>query len=1431
MFKRIIYFSIHNKLLIGVFTLALIGWGIYNLSHLPLDAVPDITDNQVQIITSSPDLSAQEVERFITYPLEIEMGNIPRVEQIRSISRFGLSVITIVFDEKADIYWAREQINQKIQKAKTTIPSGYGNPEMGPISTGLGEIYQYVIYPADGYEDQFDATELRSIQDWLIRRQLTGLKGVVEVNSAGGYLKQYEIALDQIRMKAFGVPLHEIYDAVANSNANSGGSYIEKENQTFFIRGEGMATSMTDLENIVIRRGGVAPLLLKDVAKVRIGHAPRFGAVTMNGKGEVVAGQVMMLKGENSMEVTKRVKERIEAIKQTLPEGIVLEPYLDRSKLVNQTTHTVTKNLIEGALIVIFILVLLLGNLRAGLIVASVIPISMLFAVSCMRIFGVSANLMSLGAIDFGLIVDGAVIVVEAILHHLGVKNKTAQLTAQQKSNEIFKAAAGIRTSAAFGEIIILMVYVPIFFLRGVEGKMFIPMAQTVSFAILGALILSTTYVPMMADLFLRNAVARENSLSDRIMNLIYRTYEPVRRFAFRFKYGILGGVLILFVFSLLVFSRMGSEFIPTLEEGDLALHQILPTGSSIRKGVEVSATLQDILTSKFPEVDKVVTKIGTAEIPTDIMPLEAGDIYVIMKPRDEWTSAESREEMFEIMEEELSKFPGVSYEFTQPIQMRFNELMTGVRQDIAIKIYGEDLGVLLDRAHAAESILQTLPGIGDIKVEATAGLQQMVVDYELEKLAAYGVSVAQLNDLVKASFAGKSAGYFYEGERRFDVVVRLREEERQDIESLRTMQVDLPNGQLVPMSELAHIDFEEGPTQISRDDTRRRITIGVNARNIDIATLMASIEEALSSRLELPPGYFIRYGGQFENLQRAQQTLSVVVPVALLIILLLLYLTFGSVKYALLIFVAIPLSAIGGIWALYLRSMPFSISAGVGFIALFGVAVLNGIVLVGYFNQLKKKGMTDVLKIVEEGTKVRLRPVVMTASVASMGFLPMALSQSAGAEVQQPLATVVIGGLITATFLTMVILPILYYLLESGKLKIRGTRSLGVIILTLLTSQAIAQPVYDYPDFLQQFANQENILMRYAELQKEGLLAKGKKPVAPNLTSVSLSTEEQDFTENSGVQSLNFRQDFRLHRQSLAYRALYETQMMSVDNQVAMQKNLLNARVMSVFIEASYITSLLEVEYELQDRFQEYLRISVRKAELGEAGGLVVRQIEQITRQSAIEMERLTGQKALLIQNLQNWSGLEGFDIVNLENLQINPPVYLADQHPGIQSLMIDQQLIEKQRDVVLAQNSPTIFTGLRLQRLGGSFLYFGLEVGAGIPFNRSYREQQSRAFALEASSKDEQIRWLSHLMATDRQRLQDEANVYLTAAGQLSEQIEQQQSLLTDLFRAFRLGEVSYSDLVLSYQSYNTLQKSYLEKLKNYYLNLNELTHYVYQ
>jgi len=1430
MFNRIIYFSIHNKLIVTAFLLVVVGWGVYNLSHLSLDAVPDITDNQVQVITSTPDLSAQEVERLITYPLEMEMGNIPEVAEIRSISRFGLSVITIVFLEHVDIYWAREQISQKLQSARNKIPSSIGNPEMGPISTGLGEIYQYVIYPADGYEDRFDPTELRTIQDWIVRRQLIGTEGVVEVNSSGGHLKQYEIALDQNKLKAFGVSLSDIYDAVESSNANAGGSYIEHDDHTFFIRGEGVAKSMADLENIVVKHADLSPILVKHVATVQVGTAPRFGAVTMNGKGEVVAGQVMMLKGENSMEVTKRVKARIEEIKLTLPEGLVLEPYLDRSKLVNRTTATISKNLIEGALIVIFILVLLLGNLRAGLIVASVIPISMLFAVSLMRLFGVSANLMSLGALDFGLIVDGAVIIVESILHHLGVKNKKLNLTSEEKTHEVYTAASRIRKSASFGEIIILMVYLPIFFLQGVEGKMFIPMAQTVSFAIIGALILSLTYVPMMSDLFLKDAIAKENGISARIMSTLYRLYEPVRERSFRVKYLVLGLVLAAFIGSLVLLSRMGSEFIPTLEEGDFALHQILPAGSSIKKGVEVSAKLQDILMSKFPEIEKVVTKIGTAEIPTDIMPIEAGDVFVIMKPKSEWTSAGSREEMFDLMEEELTKFPGVIYEFTQPIQMRFNELMTGVRQDIAIKIYGEDLGILVDRAEAAESLLKNLSGVGDIKVEATAGLQQMVVDYDLLKMSKYGVTVRQLNDILKASFAGKIAGSFYEGERQFDIVVRLRDDQRQSLESLEDLHVDLPGGNFVPMSELARIAFEEGPTQISRDDTKRRITLGVNARNMDIATLMASVQNTLKEKLDLPSGYYITYGGQYENLERARKRLAVVVPLALFIILMLLYFTFHSLSYALLIFTAIPLSAIGGVLALYLRSMPFSISAAVGFIALFGVAVLNGIVLVSYFNQLKSEGMTDIREIIAVGTRVRLRPVVMTALVASLGFLPMALSQSAGAEVQQPLATVVIGGLMTATFLTLIIIPILYYLLE--RQTSRGTKILLPLFLALsLVSGLNAQNAMNIQDLEMLLSEKKSLLDESIALQGESLAAAARQPLRPNQTFISLSGEEFNFDESIGIQSLNFGQNFRLGRPRDAYKSLAQVQITQLDNQLIFRERKFRQQVTNTFLEASALTSLVDIEYERQNELQEYLRVAQRQLEVGEKGRLPVRQIEQLLSQSETRLSELEGAQATQLEMLHRWLGKENLSVIPLQEVELEIALNRENFDPYVQRFEIHKELLGKQKDVALANNAPQLLTQFRLQRVSGSFLFFGYELGVGIPLDKRYKEQRNLAFQLESASIDKESEWLGNQLDIDRNRIRNEIEITRNLVSQMQGQISLQHELVNDMLHAFRFGEATYAEVMMTYQNFYELRVNYTSKLKALYFNINELRNYVYQ
>ncbi|MBP6460641.1 MAG: CusA/CzcA family heavy metal efflux RND transporter, partial [Crocinitomicaceae bacterium] len=962
-----------------------------------------------------------------------------------------LSVVTVVFKEEIDIYWARAQITERIKEAENTIPKGVGTPEMSPVSTGLGEIYQYVVFPKKGFEEKYNATDLRTIQDWIIKPQLIGTKGVAEVNTLGGNLKQYEIAVQPDKLKSMNTTITEIFDALENNNENTGGAYIDKKPYAYFIRGVGMVSSIDDINKIVVKNQNGIPILIRDVANVQIGSSIRYGAVTKDGKGEEVSGMVMMLKGENSGEVVKVVKEKMEQIKKSLPEGVEIEAFMDRTVLVDKAISTVQTNLIEGALIVIFILVLLLGNWRAGLVVASVIPLALLFAISMMKLFGVSGNLMSLGAIDFGLIVDGAVIIVEAIIHRLQVSNK-GKLTTQEMNDEVYKASSKIRSSAAFGEIIILIVYLPILALVGIEGKMFGPMAQTVSFAILGAFILSLTYVPMMSALALKKQTGHKKNFSDKIIDAIYNFYTPILEKALRVKEAIIGVAIALFIGSLFLFNTLGGEFIPTLDEGDIATHLIIASGSSLSQEVEATTKAEQILRDKFPEIKMIVTKIGSAEIPTDPMPIEAGDMIILLKDKSEWTSAETKEELMEKMEHALSDIPGAFTEFSQPIQMRFNELMTGVRSDVAVKIFGDDIDMLVSKGEEVVQLINGIEGVSDAKAERVAGLPQITIRYNKDKLALYGLKIGDLNRVVRMGFAGETAGVVYEGEKRFDLVVRLDNDSRKDIENLKALFVTLPSGSQIPLEQIADVKYEDGPMQISRENGKRRIVVGFNVRGADVKTVVETIQAKLDEKLKLPEGYYTTYGGQFENLIEANKRLSVAVPVALGLILVLLYFTFKSIKQSLLIFTAIPLSAIGGIVALWLRDMPFSISAGVGFIALFGVAVLNGIVLIGYFNELKKQGMDNVYDRIKEGTKVRLRPVILTAAVASLGFLPMAISSSAGAEVQKPLATVVIGGLITATLLTLIVLPILYLYFEKGiKIKRKTMNNSALVIAFLL--------------------------------------------------------------------------------------------------------------------------------------------------------------------------------------------------------------------------------------------------------------------------------------------------------------------------------------------------------------------------------------------
>lgn len=1047
MLDKIIQFSIRNKFIIGLFVLGLIAVGSYSLVNLPMDTQPDITNNQVQIITSSPTLATQEVEQFITYPIEQAVKPIPNITELRSISRFGLSVVTVVFTEDTDIYWARNQINENLKAAEEVIPKNVGTPELAPVSTGLGEIYQYVVYAEEGYEDQYNSMDLRTIQDWIIKPQLIGVKGVAEVNTLGGHLKQYEVAVQPDRLKSMNTSIIEIFDALEQNNENTGGAYIDKKPYAYFIRSIGMVQSMEDIEKIVVKTVNGSPILIRDVAEVKIGSSIRYGAVTKDGKGEDVSGMVMMLKDSNTQEVVKLVKEKMVQIEQTLPEGVAIEAFIDRTKLIDKTVSTIQTNLTEGALIVVFVLVLLLGNWRAGLIVASVIPLSLLFAISLMKLFGVSGNLMSLGAIDFGLIVDGAVIIVEAIVHRLHI-GKQRKITQKEMNEEVYQAASKIRTSASFGELIILIVYLPILALTGIEGKMFGPMAMTVSFAILGAFILSLTYVPMASSLFLKKEMGKvKPNFSDKLIDRLYRFYKPILEGAFRIKRLVLVIAFGLFALALVVFSRMGGEFIPTLDEGDLATHIIISSGSSLSQEIETTTKAEQILKDNFPEVKMVISKIGSAEIPTDPMPMEAADMIIVLKDKKEWTSAKTKAELIDKMEEALEQIPGVTTEFSQPIQMRFNELMTGVRSDVAIKVFGDDLDRLASIGDEINGLIATIPGVSAPKLERVTGLPQISIKYDKDKLALYGLKIADISQIIRAGFAGETTGLVYEGEKRFDLVVRLDQASRSDIENLKNFFIPLADGQQIPLSQIASIDYEDGPQQISREDGRRRIVLGFNVKERDVKSVVHDIQAQLDRKLKLPEGYYITYGGQFENLVEATNRLLIAVPIALALIFVLLYFTFKSVKQSLIIFTAIPLSAIGGVAALWVRDMPFSISAGVGFIALFGVAVLNGIVLIGQFNQLKEQGMGLYERIIE-GTKIRLRPVLLTAAVASLGFLPMALSTSAGAEVQKPLATVVIGGLITATLLTLLVLPIIYYYEERGFRKTPKVKTIPLVVV-----------------------------------------------------------------------------------------------------------------------------------------------------------------------------------------------------------------------------------------------------------------------------------------------------------------------------------------------------------------------------------------------
>ncbi|NND76987.1 MAG: CusA/CzcA family heavy metal efflux RND transporter [Flavobacteriales bacterium] len=1428
MFDKIIAYSVRSKLMVGLFTLALVIWGLYSATQIPIDAVPDITNNQVQIYTVSPTLATQEVEQFITTPIELSLQNLQDITEIRSISKFGLSVITVVFEESHDIYLARQLITERLKEAQDAIPDGLGTPEMAPISTGLGEIYQYVVRPKEGFEDKYSATELRSIQDWLVKRQLSGIPGVAEVNSMGGFLKQYEVAVDPSLLRSLGIDVNDIFDALVKSNENTGGAYIEKNPNTYYIRTEGIATSLADIGNIVIKVEAGRPMLIKDVATVQFGKAPRYGALVRNGK-EVVGGKVMMFKGANSSEVTELVKARVEQIQKSLPEGVMIEPYLVRDKLVSAAIGTVEKNLIEGGLIVILILVLMLGNWRAGLIVASVIPLAMLFALAMMNLLGISANLMSLGAIDFGLIVDGAIIIVESIVHRLNVKFAGKKLDAATMDREVIDSSQKIRTSAAFGEIIILMVYIPILALVGIEGKMFKPMAQTVMLAIAGALILSLTYVPMMTALFLNKEVSDKRTLADRIIAFFQRLYTPVLDYALRYKRIFVGLALLMFMVSFIGFSRMGGEFIPTLEEGDLAMQHILPPGSSLGQSVNTAAMIQNKLMADIPEIEDAVVNIGSAEIPTDPMPVEIGDYVLVMKPKDEWKTAKDRQGMFEVIESSLSSIPGVGLEFSQPIQLRFNELMTGSKADIAIKLYGQDLDMLYAKAKEAEVIISKIDGVGTCNVEQTVGMPQIIISYDYAKLAQYGLHIKEVNKVVRSAFAGEKAGVIYEGERRFDLVVRLDEKNRQGIDDVSGLFISLENGTQVPLENLAKIELINAPMQISRDNTNRRIVIGVNVGDTDVETLVESIQDKLDEGLALPAGYYFTYGGQFENLKAANARLAIAVPMALALIFLLLYFTFGSFTQAILICTAIPLSAIGGVWALYLRGLPFSISAGIGFIALFGVAVLNGIVLIGYFNQLKKEGMSDIAERIRIGTRVRLRPVIMTAAVASLGFLPMALSNSGGAEVQRPLATVVIGGLITATFLTLIILPILYSWTErwadrkrkTGILKVKG---IATLLFVLFCSSAIqAQDEVITLDEAILLTLQNHPSAKAAELSVERMEQLSR--IGYGLGNTEVYYQGDGLSEPNGqrVVQLGVKQEVPLPMAAWASKKLRRAELRSTEVDRDLTISELRMEVTLVYTDIQLAKKAMKV-YRMNDSiYVENMRRAQLRVDLGEANGLELLSLRSRANEASLYIEKAEMELLALSSQLQLLMGRASpFSTEPMQTQQI-PSALDSLQSPILRKAIVTREEEEARLKMDRAALSPKLSVGYAAQDYDDGGSLYGVQGGLSIPLFNGHLRKEIKSQRLAVDIADAKV--LATRLDLESRRIGLLKNITITSRG-VNMYKEQVDIFDPELLRIAQLnyeaGEIDYLQLlnaidtrIRNFNSYREMTKAHVEAL----------------
>ncbi|MCX6220240.1 MAG: CusA/CzcA family heavy metal efflux RND transporter [Bacteroidia bacterium] len=1448
MIERVIHFSIRNKFIVGLFVLALVGWGTYSLTKLPIDAIPDITNNQVQIISLAPSLAVQEVESFITAPIEVAVANIPDIVELRSISRLGLSVITVVFKDDVDVYWARQQLSERLKEAEEIIPPGLAKVSLAPISSGLGEIYQYRLAVAKGFEKRYNPMDLRTIQDWTVRREMLGTAGVADINSYGGFVKQYEIAVNPERLRGMNLTLTDIFQALEKNNENTGSAYIDKNPTAYFIRGIGLVKNLEDIEKIVVKSSNSGiPVLVRDVATVQYGSATRYGAFVVD-TTEAVGGVVMMLKGANAHEVIDNVKIRIASIQTSMPEGVQIEPFLNRSDLVGRAIRTVSTNLIEGALIVIFILVILLGNLRAGLVVASVIPLAMLFAVSMMNLFGVSGNLMSLGAIDFGLIVDGAVIIVESVVHRITMSKHhhtgISRLSQEQMDENVFDSARRMMSSATFGQIIILIVYLPIIALVGIEGKMFRPMAQVVSFALLGAAILSLTYVPMVSALFLSKRTEHKRNFSDQLMDWFHKAFQPIINFALRRKLLVSTFSILLFFFSLFQFSRLGGEFIPQLEEGDLAAGVITLQGGSLSNTIQMVEKANKILLSNFPEIKHAVCKIGAGEIPTDPTPMETGDYIITLKDKSEWTSAKTREELVEKMAEKLVVLAGVKFEFQQPIQMRFNELLSGSKQDIAVKIFGDDLSILSAKAASVEKIIQQIEGVADINVEKVTGLAQVQVDYNRDRLAQYGLSVQDVNRVLRAAFAGSQAGVVFDEEKRFGLVVRLDQDYRKSLDDVRNLSVALPNGGQIPFDQVADIRIKSGPAQVSRENTKRRITVGFNVRNRDVQNVINEVTRQIKQKIKLPTGYYISYGGQFQNLQAAKARLSIAVPVALLLIFVLLFFTFHSVKQSLLIFSAVPMSAIGGVLALWLRGMNFSISAGVGFIALFGVAVLNGIVLIAEFNRLEKEGITDITERVLKGLNIRLRPVIMTAAVASLGFLPMALSNSAGAEVQKPLATVVIGGLISATFLTLVILPVFYILFSSGQLRAsvrrKSVKTISILLFLLAGSSMISTAYGQQSKRLNlheaiQMALDSNLAVRSSAYSVQ--VQKALKGASLDLPKTAIDGQYGQINSYGKDNSFTVSQSFAFPTVYINQDRLANAGVRSSEWQLKASQLEIATEVKQVYWQLAYFNAKQKLFAYQDSLFSGFLRAAEHRARLGETNRLEMITARSQSMEVKNQLQQVTADLTIAKQKLQTLLN-SSLAVTPKDTLLTRAEFYPVPDslaltgNPNVGYVKQQVQISQFERNLERSRMLPDFNIGYFSQTMqgiqevngvprtfGAGERFNGIHAGIAIPLWFVPYTSKTKAARIKAEVAQTNAEYYSKSLGGSYRSLLGEYAKFNNSVNYYEKQaIPEANIIIEQTTLSYKAGAMDYLEYILNLSRALTIKQNYLDALNNY-------------